>query len=121
MAGNDCTPSTRSSLGWTCLIGRRTRGANDAILQRTRSRLLDRDRTLLRADRLYGVCATPPAAGGRGVHAPGVPRLLPRRALVGQVLRRRAPARAGAGVTEEWAYAGFAVTLGSALIAHVSV
>ena len=40
---------------------------------------------------------------------------------MGQAPRRGAVAGAGAGAAKEWAYAGFAITLGSALIAHFAV
>ena len=61
---------------------------------------MDRYRALLAADQLHRLRATAHAAGGGGVQAPRLPR----------------PAR-----LKEWAYAGFAINLASALIAHLSV
>jgi hypothetical protein len=51
----------------------------------------------------------------------GSPRLLPAGTLVGQVPRRGAVACAGAGAAQGVAYAGFAIILASALIAHFSM
>ena len=61
------------------------------------------------------------AAGRGGVHPPRLPRLLSGGALLGQVPWARALARAGPARLKEWVYAGFAIDLGSALIAHFSV
>ena len=54
----------------------------------------------LPADRLHRLRATAPAAGGRGVHQPRLPRLLPSGARVGQATRRGAAACAGAGAAQ---------------------
>jgi hypothetical protein len=68
-------------------------------------RLLDRHWALLPADELHRLRATNPAAGGGSLHSIGVVLIL-----------APVPAR-----LKEWAYAGFAVNLASALIAHLSV
>ena len=64
------------------------------------SLLLDRHRALLFTDEVHRLRATPPAAGGGGIHPPRLPRLLPRGALVGQVPRRGADACARAGAAQ---------------------
>src|SRR5262245_52044160 len=73
------------------------RGRERPPLQSDRHRLLDRHRTLLLADGFHRLRATAPAAGGRDVHAPRLPRLLSRGALLGQAHRRCAAPCASGG------------------------
>ena len=89
--------------------------------QRKGHRLLDRHRALLPADELYRLRATAPAAGGGGVHSPGFPAYF-RVELTWAKLLGVVPLLAPVPTQlKEWAYAGFAINLASALIAHLSM
>ena len=84
-------------------------------------RLLDRHRALLPADELHRLRTTAPAAGGGSVHPPRFPAYfrveLSWAKLIGvAVILAPVPAR-----LKEWANAGFAINLVSALIAHLSM